>query len=283
MMKTIAVTGSSGFIGKRLVDSLRKDGNKILELDILNRFDLTDKKCLDDITGFDAIVHLAAKSYVPDSFINPLQFYYNNYTSTLNILELARRFSSKVIFFSSYVYGNPRYLPIDESHPLDAHNPYAQSKIICEKLCEGYSRDFDLPIIVFRPFNIYGTGQNSYFLIPTILNQVKIGLVKLQDSRPRRDYLYIDDVISAIRLVISSPITHSDVFNLGNGVSHSISDIIDIIRDVYPHEFEVEFSGIVRKNEVMDIIADTNHAKVDLLWEPKISLKEGITQMINEL
>jgi len=188
-----------------------------------------------------------------------------------------------VIFFSSYVYGRPQYLPIDESHPLNAHNPYAQSKIICEKLCEGYSRDFDLPIIVFRPFNIYGTGQNSYFLIPTILNQVKIGLVKLQDSRPRRDYLFIEDVICAIQLVMSSPITHYDVFNLGNGISYSISDIIDIIRDVYPHEFEVEFNGEIRKNEVMDIIADTHHAKVDLLWEPKISLKEGITQMINEL
>jgi UDP-glucose 4-epimerase len=283
MIKTIAVTGSSGFIGSKLIDNLRKDGFEILELDLKNGFDLTDNDCLEKISPFDVVVHLAAKSYVPDSFIYPIQFYYNNYTSTLNILELARKFNSKVIFFSSYVYGNPRYLPIDESHPLEAHNPYAQSKIICEKLCEGYSRDFDLPVIIFRPFNIYGTGQNSYFLIPSILNQAKTGLVKLQDSRPKRDFIFIDDVISAIRLAISSSASHSDVFNLGYGVSYSISDIINAIREFYLHDFDVEFSGETRKNEVMDVVADTRHAKAGLLWDPKICLKEGIAKMIKEL
>jgi nucleoside-diphosphate-sugar epimerase len=283
MIKTIAVTGSSGFIGSKLVDSLRKDGFELLELDLKNRFDLTDNNCLEKIKKFDVVVHLAAKSFVPDSFIYPKQFYSDNYTITLNILELARKFNSKVIFFSSYVYGTPRYLPIDESHPLEAHNPYAQSKIICEKLCEGYARDFDLPVIIFRPFNIYGTGQNFYFLIPTILNQVKTGLVKLQDSRPKRDFIFVDDVISAIRLVISSSTPHLDVFNLGYGVSYSISDIINTIRDIYPYEFDVEFSGEIRKNEVMDIVADTSHAKVGLLWEPKVSLKEGIAKMVKEI
>jgi UDP-glucose 4-epimerase len=282
-MKTIAVTGSSGFIGSKLVASLRKDGFEIIELDIKNGFDLTDNSCLKKIQRFDSVVHLAARSFVPDSFINPKQFYSDNYTCTLNILELARKFNSKVIFFSSYVYGNPRYLPINESHPLEAHNPYAQSKIICEKLCEGYARDFDLPIIIFRPFNIYGTGQNSYFLIPTILSQVKTGLVKLQDSRPRRDYIFIDDIISAIQIVVSSSFSHFDFYNLGYGISHSISDIIDIIRHVYPQEFKVEFSGKIRKNEVMDIVADTSHLKVDLLWEPKVNLQEGIIKMIKEL
>ena len=283
MIKTIAVTGSSGFIGSKLVDSLREDGIELLELDLKNGFDLTDKNCLEKIKKFDAVVHLAARSFVPDSFVYPRQFYADNYIITLNILELARKFNSKVIFFSSYVYGTPRYLPIDEHHPLEAHNPYAQSKIICEKLCEGYARDFDLPVIIFRPFNIYGTGQNSYFLIPTILNQVKTGLVKLQDSRPKRDFIFVDDVISAIRSVISSSTSHIDFYNLGYGVSHSISDIISSIREIYPHEFNVEFNGEIRKNEVMDIVADISHAKVDLLWEPKVSLNEGIAKIIQEL
>jgi nucleoside-diphosphate-sugar epimerase len=265
------------------VESLRKDGFEILELDIKNGFDLTDNTCLEKIPEFDTVVHLAARSFVPDSFIYPKQFYSDNYTSTLNILELARKFHSKVIYFSSYVYGNPRYLPIDESHPLEAHNPYAQSKIICEKLCEGYARDFDLPVIIFRPFNIYGTGQNSNFLIPNILRQVKIGLVKLQDSRPKRDFIFIDDVISAVHLAISSSAGHLDVFNLGFGVSHSIMDLIKFIREVSPYKFEVEFSGEIRKNEVMDVVADTGHAKLGLLWEPKVSLKEGISKIVKEL
>ena len=280
---TIAVTGSSGFIGGRLVRSLRNDGFKIIELDIKNGVDLTDNNCLEKISKFDVVIHLAARSYVPDSFINPKQFYFDNYISTLNILELGKTFNSKVIFLSSYVYGNPRYLPINESHPLEAHNPYAQSKIICEKLCEGYSRDFDLPIIIFRPFNIYGTGQVSNFLIPTILSQIKNGLVKLKDLRPKRDFLFVDDVISAIRLAVSFPTTHLEIFNLGYGVSHSISDIINTIRDVYPYKFDIESSGEIRKNEVMDVVSDISHARDILLWEPKISLAEGLFQMVKEL
>ena len=91
-----------------------------------------------------------------------------------------------MIYLSSYVYGSPDYLPIDEAHPVKAFNPYAQSKVICEQICKGYSRDFKVPVIVFRPFNIYGPGQNEDFLIPKMIRHAKHGRIEIRDARQER-------------------------------------------------------------------------------------------------
>src|ERR1035437_437628 len=184
-MKNIAVTGSSGFIGRHLVNTLISNNFNVIELDIDKGFNLLKEENIQRIPKFDVIVHLAAKSFVPLALKNPWEFYYHNFNITLNVLELARKNNAKVILFSSYLYGEPEYLPIDEIHPLNPHNPYGHSKLICEKLCKGYNKDFKVPIIIFRPFNIYGPGQNNNFLIPSIIEQLKGGEISLKDPRPK--------------------------------------------------------------------------------------------------
>ena len=192
--KVIAVTGSSGFIGSHLISGLQSAGYNLLEIDIENGFDILDWKKLNKIGKFDIMIHLAAKSFVPDSFKNPKRFFEFNYLSTLNALEISKNHNAKFIYFSSYLYGNPKYLPIDENHPFSPHNPYAQSKLICEKLCEGYYRDFNVPITIFRPFNIYGSGQSGNFVIPSIIDQLNNGMLTLKDPRPKRDYVHVKDI-----------------------------------------------------------------------------------------
>ena len=88
------------------------------------------------------------------------------------MLELARQWKVPFIFASSYVYGPPDYLPIDEKHPVKAVNPYMASKALCEDLCKSYARSFDIPVTIIRPFNIYGPGQPDHFLIPKIVKGV---------------------------------------------------------------------------------------------------------------
>ncbi len=89
---TVAVTGSSGFIGSKLVESLRKASYKVLELDIKKGINLTDNDSLKHISPFDVLIHLAAKSFVPDSYEKPFDFYSVNINATLNALELCRQF-----------------------------------------------------------------------------------------------------------------------------------------------------------------------------------------------
>jgi len=281
-MIRLAVTGNAGFIGKNLVQILNNKNYEVFNIDISDGFDLTDHKCIESLPYVDIIIHLAAYSFVPLSFKTPEVFYRNNYLSTLNVLEKARKSKARVIFFSSYLYGNPHYLPIDENHPLAPHNPYAQSKIICEKLCEGYHRDFGLPIIIFRPFNIYGPGQNKSFLIPKILEQLKTGDVHLEDSRPRRDFIHVMDIIGAVIKAIESGITGYEVFNLGSGKSISIRKLADEIVLLAESHHKVFFSNIERKGEVLDSVADIRKAKALLSWEPLINLKDGLRSIIKE-
>ena len=159
----ILITGFSGFIGKYLIELLKQTTHELILLDISNGFDICDWEQIKHFVGLDAIIHLANLSFVPASYEQPKKFYESNYLSTLNMLELCRINHAKMIFFSSYVYGHPQYQPIDENHPIQAFNPYAQTKVICESLCEGYNRDFHIPVTIFRPFNIYGKGQNPDF------------------------------------------------------------------------------------------------------------------------
>ena len=278
-MSTIAVTGSSGFLGSHLVQALLKMGHFVYEIDFTTGFDLTNLSSIENIPRFDIIIHLAARSFVPLSFELPMMFYRDNYLSTLHTLELARKHKAKVIYFSSYLYGNPNYLPIDEKHPLFPHNPYAQSKMICEKLCEGYNRDFTVPVIIFRPFNIYGQNQNASFLIPSIVNQLKTCEIALKDPRPKRDFIFVLDVIDAVTHAIEYDKTCFEIFNLGFGKSYSIREIVAIIQEVSGLFPKVTFSNEIRKEEVLDTVADISKLYKYLNWKPKIDFWDGIKMM----
>jgi len=131
----IGVTGSSGFIGSKLCLKLKKLNIDVVCLDIKDGFDITDRQQIQAVEKIDMLVHLAAKSYVPDSYLFPYEFYHLNVFGTINALELCRIHNAKMIFVSSYLYGHPQYLPIDEQHPVSACNPYAHTKLISEQIC----------------------------------------------------------------------------------------------------------------------------------------------------
>ena len=281
-MITIAVTGSSGFIGRHLLGALREQQYNIIEIDIEKDLDISDWSKARNIPHFDIIIHLAAKTFVPDSFKRPHDFYFVNQSSTLNVLELARINSASVIYFSSYLYGTPEYLPIDEKHPLKPHNPYAQSKIICEKICEGYYRDFGVPVIIFRPFNIYGPGQNSSFLIPGIIEQQKSGKILLKDPRPKRDFIHVSDIIYAVMLAIKLENPGLQTFNLGTGKSYSVEEIVNLIIKYYGKRTVVKYTNEYRPGEVLDTIADIRKISTVLKWSPSINIEKGLDALLEK-
>lgn len=276
----IAVTGSSGFIGSHLVPRLRKDGHEVLEISRSKGLDITDWNSVMDLEPCEVIVHLAAKTFVPDSFDNPAEFYKVNYTATLHALELARKWKARVIYMSSYFYGPPQYLPVDEKHPLNPHNPYAQSKMQSEQLCEAYSRDFGVPCIAFRLFNIYGPGQTGNFLIPEILEKIKKGgIITLKDPRPKRDFIHVEDVVEAIIAGLNCTEFKFEVINLGTGNSVSVSEVIDAIQEHSPIKFEVNFTHEYRKNEVLDSLCCTKAYEMLFGKKSWINLHAGIASL----
>ena len=278
----IAVTGSKGFVGSNLLTKII-DRHKIIEIDINDGFDISDKQCIEKIEKFDVIVHLAGRSFVPNSYLNSLEFYHTNINSTLNILELCKIYNARFIYVSSYVYGEPEYLPIDENHPLKPFNPYSQSKIISEELAFAYCRDFDLSGIILRPFNLFGYNQNSNFLIPSILDQIKYGQINLTDPRPKRDYLYIDDFCEFLVKCFEYRKNEVEVFNVGSGISHSILEIIRIIKTILNiKNLDIKFSENYRKNEILDVRADITKARNLLNWTPKYDIYHGLKFYLNK-
>ena len=169
MKNEILVTGATGFLGRHLVAALESQGRAVrihssAEGDIAN--------CPLPMDGVSHVFHLAARSYVPESWQNPHAFYHTNVMGTVNVLEHCRRNQAALTLISSYVYGQPQRLPIAEDHPLAATNPYAHTKILAEDTARFYEQRFGLALAIVRPFNLYGPGQGHSFLIPSILRQV---------------------------------------------------------------------------------------------------------------
>lgn len=275
----ILIGGHKGFIGCRLFESLSNDGFSVRGIGRSDGLDLTDPNIFSKIDKFDIFIHLAGSSYVPDSYEAPLEFYKNNILTTIHALELARANKASLIFFSSYVYGIPKYLPIDEKHPIASINPYAESKIIGERICTAYNRDFGVPVAIIRPFNVYGKGQRSSFLIPTIINAVlsEKPVVELKDSRPRRDFVHVDDVVSAVEALIPKVRElNFSTFNIGSGISHSIQEVADLVMKETGIFKELVFSNDKRPLEVLETVSDISKIKNELGWSPLISLQKGI-------
>ncbi len=279
---TIAVTGHTGFIGQYLVSALKNEGISIIGLARSNGIDITRPNAFDGIGHFDVLIHLAGQSFVPLSFKTPALFYNDNFIGTLHCLEACREKNAKIIFLSSYVYGQPQHLPISETHPISPTNPYMSSKYLSEQLCQSYYRDFNVPVCIIRPFNVYGKGQGDHFLIPTIVNQLPTGQVKLQDPTPRRDFIHVMDLVDAIIKLIDFK-SHHSIYNIGSGVSTSIGDIIAVLKsNLFIGEKQVFFSNEKRANEVNETRADISKAWEDIKWQPKRIFEDELVEIASD-
>lgn len=279
MMK-VAVAGSEGFVGKHVCMQLAAIGHEVVPIDVANGIDLCDGGITDKIPPIDVFIHLANLVYVPASYLYPEKFYRINYLTTLNALEVCRKMNAKLVYISSYIYGPPRYLPVDENHPINPFNPYAQTKAICEKMCEGYHRDFGVRISIVRPFNIYGVGQKGNLLIPEIIGQLKDGkdMIQLRSSSPRRDYINVEDVARAIVVCAMNDDPYG-VYNACSGESVSVREITEIVNRYLKHKVEFSFSASDRPNEVDESRGSCEKLKA-LGWKPSLSLEEGIRKII---
>lgn len=281
--KKVLVTGADGFIGRALVKRLRESGAEVAGLD-LKQADICDLNSLLKFRPgrkFDLVYHLASISYVPRAWQDPQATYKTNLLGTLNVLEFCRvRKTPKLVFMSSYVYGRPKYLPIDERHPVSPANPYAWSKYLGEKLCEAYVRDFGLECVVLRPFNIYGPGQKADFLIPAIMSQLaRGGRVTVKDLKPKRDFLYLDDMVAALLAAARCRGKPLEVINVGCGRSYSVREIIELAGRNAGRKVPVRSLGERRRGEIADVAAAIGKAGRKLRWRPTVGLREGLRKL----
>lgn len=276
----VAVAGSDGFVGRKVCDQLTEAGHSIIKIDISEGRDLCNSSIIDEIEYINAFIHLANLVYVPASYDNPERFYRINYITTLNALEICRKYNARLIYASSYIYGSPQYLPVDENHPVCPFNPYAQTKVICEKMCEGYNRDFKVKCSILRPFNIYGEGQKGMLLIPEIIGQIKDGKkhIQLKAASSRRDYVNVKDVASAFAACVNDTNDYN-VYNVCSGTSVSVREITKIINKYLNEKVEFSFTESDRPNEVNETLGSCKKLE-SIGWKNTLTFEEGIIEII---
>ena len=280
MSQSILVTGSNGFIGRHLVEDFKKRGSRVFAL---NRLD--GDTCRSETWGkypkADCVVHLAGQTFVPDSWTHPELFIESNALSTAHALEYCRVHAAKLIFLSSYMYSTKSALSVKESDELNPVNPYALSKFLGENICRYYSEFFGTQVAILRPFNVYGIGQTEKFLIPSIIRQARAGdEIKVMDSKPSRDYIYIDDLLEAIHRVVNTAIDF-DVLNVGTGKSYSVGELINVLGLVVGRNLKVVSANTERQSEINFTQADITHATEVLGWKPRWTLVEGLSAIWN--
>jgi NAD dependent epimerase/dehydratase len=302
----VLVTGADGFIGSHLVERLVADGARVRAFCMYNSRgswgwldeadpavraaldvrlgDIRDARFVESAAdGVEIILHLAALIAIPYSYTAPESFVETNVRGTLNVLEAARRAGVRrfVQVSTSEVYGTPETLPIRESHQLQAHSPYAASKVAADQLSLAYRRSFGLPVMVLRPFNTYGPRQSARAVIPTILRQLLAGRTEVRLGRldPRRDLTYVADTVEGLVRAATTPGIDGDTIQLGTGRSDSIGELFELAtRIVGVSARPVQDAARLRPDasEVLVLESDSTKARELLGWEPRTSLEDGI-------
>lgn len=257
--------------------ALRKAGYRVHSHSRANGDIAHDPLNYDDVRR---VFHLAGNNFVPESWEKTRSYYEVNVLGAANVLEFCRHHKAALTLVSSYVYGKPHSLPIDENHPIQALNPYSHTKILAEEVSRYYATEFEVPVCIIRPFNTYGPGQDTRFLIPKLISQAldpSCEQFSVTDLRPRRDYLHVRDLVSLLLATLEQP---GGVYNAGSGRSVSIVDLVTMINALTNSEKPVVSINQIRREEILDVVADVSKAKRDLNWTPKISLIDGLRDAI---
>ena len=278
--KKILVTGAGGFIGRALVSYLKRRGESVRGVSS-GELDVADRKMVEgfSLASIGHVVHLAGKTFVPRSWEEPGEFLETNMAGTLHMLEACRKHDVPMTYISAYIYGQPERIPIRETDPIRPNNPYAKSKYMAEELCAFYAQQFGVRVSIIRPFNVYGAGQKRDFLIPQIIGQaMDEECIRVMDLAPKRDYIYLDELLEAIFLTVKN-VQDYDVFNIGSGISHSVGEVIETVQRILGTDKPVECRNETRRNEMNNVVADISHAESVLGWHPSHTLEQGRTVM----
>ncbi len=311
-MRSILITGGAGFIGSHLVDRLLSEGVwrvtvvddfndfyepaikhaniaahqsnpnfKLIEADIRNYVALARAF---EQTDFDCLVHLAARAGVRPSLTEPRLYVETNMNGTVNLLELARAHGIKQFVFgsSSSVYGENEKVPFSEDDPIfKPISPYAATKAAGELICHSYSHLYDMRIVCLRFFTVYGARQRPDLAIHKFAKLINSGkpIPVFGDGTTRRDYTYVDDIISGVRAAINYDQSNYEVINLGESRTVELRELISLLENALGKRAEIDRQP-TQPGDVPQTFADINKARRLLGYNPQTQIEEGIKKFV---
>ena len=296
------VTGGAGFIGSNIAEALVKKGEKVRIFDNFStgtpekmksfrssvelvRGDLLrPADCAKAVKGASFVLHQAAIRSVPKSVDNPTASHDANATGTLNLLIAATAAKVKRFVYAgtSSAYGDTKLFPMKEEHRPRPLSPYAASKLCGEHYALLWTKTMGLESIALRYFNVFGPRQDPESLysavIPKFMEQAFRGvpLEVHSDGRQQRDFTHVSNVIQANILAARSRQGVGEVFNIANGKTYSLLDLIAVIERLVGRRLERKH-GPVRRGDVRKTWADISKAKRLLGYRPAMNFEKGLS------
>jgi UDP-glucose 4-epimerase len=303
---TVLVTGGAGFIGSHLVDALVERGYYVRIFDNfktgklenilghlksgdaeLVRGSITEIEHVEKVMrDVDYVYHLAAKTSVPQSLLNPSRTFNVNVSGTVNLLRVSSHAKVKKFIFGSScaVYGDPYTVPVSEAEPADPISPYAESKMAGEQFCLGFYKTGLLKTVMPRFFNVYGprTVMNEYagVIVKFIENSKKEKpLIVYGDGTQTRDFISVFDLVHVLIACLDNENVDGKVFNLGTGKPTTIQDLANIVLELSGSKSKIK-NVEEREGDIKHSHADITKAKKLIGFDPKISIKDGLKELI---
>jgi len=297
------ITGAAGFLGSSLTNHLAREGHQVRGLDDLStgdpqalapdvhftRGDVSDRpKLWTLLQEVDVVYHLAARVSVPESVLYPRDYNHVNVGGTVALMEAMRDVGVRrvVLTSSGAVYGDIADQPLTETLTPNPRSPYAVSKLAAEYYVRTIGRLWGIETVSLRIFNAYGPGQHLPAshppVVPHYLKQALRGgtLVAHGDGSQTRDYVYVDDVVSALVAASTAPNINGLVINIGSGVESSVSDLIKSVMDVTGSKAEVIYNAQTTGG-VSRMRADIRLAIQKLNYHASIGLVKGLQLTLN--
>ena len=292
------ITGAAGFLGSSLANQLAREGHQVRGLDDLStgdpkslspdvhftRGDVSDRpKLWTLLQEVDVVYHLAARVSVPESVLYPRDYNNVNVGGTVALMEAMRDVGVRrvVLASSGAVYGDLANQPLTESLTPAPRSPYAVSKLSAEYYVRTIGGLWGIETVSLRIFNAYGPGQHLPAshppVVPHYLKQALRGgtLVAHGDGSQTRDYVYVDDVVSALVASATAPNVNGLVINVGSGTETSIKDLIQQVLETTNSKAEVIYNAKT-SGGVSRMRADLSLANQKLNYRPSLSLAEGL-------
>ncbi|MCL5056614.1 MAG: GDP-mannose 4,6-dehydratase [Actinobacteria bacterium] len=293
----VLVTGGAGFIGAHLIRTLLKSGFKVSVLDNLStgklenikpeaKFyegDLLDRDLVYQCVSRErpeVVIHLAAQASVPKSLEDPSADASINISGSVNLFEASRHSGARKVIYASTaaVYGSPRYLPLDEQHPVQPISGYGLSKYTVERYLSLYRDLYGLDYTVLRFANVYGPGQSfagEGGVVAIFLDRIMRGVQPVihGDGKQTRDFIHVSDIVNAIFCALERG--SGAVLNIATGHPASINRLFQIIKKETGYTGEPGFT-LPRPGDIRESWFDIKKAKVELEWSPAIRLEQGI-------
>jgi len=306
----ILVTGGAGFVGSHLVDWLMKEGYEVIVLDNFSagkveniqchldsqRFHLVkgDVRNLEDVSkavrDVDVVFHLAAIINVPLSIENPLLVNDVNIQGTVNLLEASLKKNIKRFIYISTcaVYGEARYLPINEEHPIMPLSPYGISKFTAELYCKIFHKIHGLKTICLRFFNVYGPRQSGgpySGVITQFISRLRQGKQPIiyGDGEQTRDLVYVEDVVEASMQALNSQKCVGEVINVGTGKPTTVNQLANVLMGLFRETGTKPEYVPPREGDIQHSYSDISKAERVLGYKPRIKLEEGIRLLLQGL